>query len=34
VKEFTAEAIKATSEYATQASELLQEKFPKAITGL
>jgi hypothetical protein len=33
-KEFAAEAFKATSEYATQAGEMLQEKVPEALEGL
>jgi hypothetical protein len=33
-KEFASEAVKATSEYATQASEMLQEKVPEAFEGL
>ncbi len=32
-KEFANEAMKATSEYATQAGELLQEKVPEAFEG-
>jgi len=33
-KEFAAEALKITSEYATQTSEMLQEKVPVAIEGI
>ncbi len=33
-KEFASEAMKATSEYATQAGEMLQEKVPEAFEGL
>ena len=33
-KEFAAEALKTTSEYATQAGEMLQEKVPVAIEGM
>jgi hypothetical protein len=33
-KEFASEAFKATSEYASQAGEMLQEKVPEAIEGL
>ena len=33
-KEFTAEAMKATSEYANKASEMLQEKVPEVIEGM
>jgi hypothetical protein len=32
-KEFASEAMKATSEYANQASEMLQEKVPVALEG-
>ena len=33
-KEFASEALKATSEYAAQAGDLLQEKVPEAIEGM
>jgi hypothetical protein len=33
-KEFASEALKATSEYAAQAGEMLQEKVPEALEGL
>jgi hypothetical protein len=33
-KEFASEALKVTSEYATQAGEILQEKVPVAIEGM
>jgi len=33
-KEFAAETLKITSEYASQAGEILQEKVPVAIEGI
>ena len=33
-KEFASEALKATSEYASQAGEILQAKVPEAIEGI